>query len=342
MSSARYPPGRSPSCSPTSRARRGSCGGGRGLRRRCSRSTDACCGTPSRPHGGHEVDTQGDSFFVAFATRTARGDGRGAGPRVLAAIPGPRARRARVRMGLHTGEATTGEATSASPCTAPPASPRWPTAARCCSPARPRPGRRRPPGRNHSARPGRAPAEGLPPPAPAVPARGRRAPVGVPAAARLRQGTRLPTFPGDFVGREPEITAIAGLCPGAAEAGDGHRPGRHRQDAVGGRGGAHGRRCVPRRGGVRAARRRAGPRPRPEDDRRGRARAVEAGWNWSTHSPRPSATAARCSCSTTSSRSSRQRRISRRSWTAFRRSQHWSPAATSCDCVTSSSTPSGR
>ena len=47
-------------------------------------------------HGGVEVDTQGDSFFVAFSR---------AGDAVAAAVEGQRAdgRPIRVRMGLHTG-----------------------------------------------------------------------------------------------------------------------------------------------------------------------------------------------------------------------------------------------
>jgi class 3 adenylate cyclase/DNA-binding beta-propeller fold protein YncE len=56
-------------------------------------------------HGGHEVDTQGDSFFVAFAS--AR-DGLLAavdGQRALAAHPWPEGVRITVRMGLHTGQA---------------------------------------------------------------------------------------------------------------------------------------------------------------------------------------------------------------------------------------------
>ena len=61
-------------------------------------------------HGGREVDTQGDSFFVSFPR---------AGDAVLAAVDGQRALAAhdwsdgaavRVRMGLHTGEpAASGE-----------------------------------------------------------------------------------------------------------------------------------------------------------------------------------------------------------------------------------------
>src|SRR5207244_782669 len=61
-------------------------------------------------HGGHEVDTQGDAFFVSFpravdAVRAAVG-----AQRALAAYPWPAGAAVRVRMGLHTGEPTsTGE-----------------------------------------------------------------------------------------------------------------------------------------------------------------------------------------------------------------------------------------
>jgi predicted ATPase len=56
-----------------------------------------------RRHGGVEVDTQGDAFFVAF--RTANG-ALAAASEAQAALAGP----IRVRMGLHTGEpATTAE-----------------------------------------------------------------------------------------------------------------------------------------------------------------------------------------------------------------------------------------
>src|SRR5438034_7810266 len=58
--------------------------------------------------GGHEIDTQGDSFFVAF---------RRAGDAVAAAVAGQRGLRAQpwpdgvdlsVRMGVHTGEPSVG------------------------------------------------------------------------------------------------------------------------------------------------------------------------------------------------------------------------------------------
>src|SRR2546430_4266425 len=51
-------------------------------------------------HGGVEVDTQGDSFFVAFARAT---DALAAASEAQAALArGP----VRVRMGMHTGEPT--------------------------------------------------------------------------------------------------------------------------------------------------------------------------------------------------------------------------------------------
>ncbi len=48
-------------------------------------------------HGGAEVDTQGDAFFVAFARAS---DALTAAREAQAALSGP----VRVRMGLHTGE----------------------------------------------------------------------------------------------------------------------------------------------------------------------------------------------------------------------------------------------
>ena len=65
--------------------------------RRRWRSTGGCCGQAFARHGGVEVDTQGDAFFVAF------GD---AAEAVAAAIEGQRALAPtgiRVRMGLHMG-----------------------------------------------------------------------------------------------------------------------------------------------------------------------------------------------------------------------------------------------
>src|SRR6476661_3866400 len=49
-------------------------------------------------HGGVEVDTQGDAFFVAFARATDALAAAAAGQEALGGGP------IRVRMGLHTGE----------------------------------------------------------------------------------------------------------------------------------------------------------------------------------------------------------------------------------------------
>jgi class 3 adenylate cyclase len=64
---------------------------------------DACAG-----HGGREVNTQGDAFFVAFARA---GDAVAAAvqvQRALAAERWPEGASVRVRMGLHTGEPMVG------------------------------------------------------------------------------------------------------------------------------------------------------------------------------------------------------------------------------------------
>ena len=49
-------------------------------------------------HGGVEVDTQGDAFFIAFARARDAVAAAAAGQRALASGP------IRVRMGIHTGE----------------------------------------------------------------------------------------------------------------------------------------------------------------------------------------------------------------------------------------------
>jgi class 3 adenylate cyclase len=53
---------------------------------------------------GHEVDTQGDAFFVAFARASDAVAAAAAAQRALAAYPWPDGLAVRVRMGLHTGE----------------------------------------------------------------------------------------------------------------------------------------------------------------------------------------------------------------------------------------------
>ncbi len=56
--------------------------------------------------GGVEVQTEGDAFFVAFASASSAAAASVAAQRALAAHPWPPDGQVRVRMGLHTGEAT--------------------------------------------------------------------------------------------------------------------------------------------------------------------------------------------------------------------------------------------
>src|SRR5690606_17723121 len=55
-------------------------------------------------HGGVEVDTAGDGFFVAFARATDAVAAAAAIQRALAGHAWPEGEAVRVRMGLHTGE----------------------------------------------------------------------------------------------------------------------------------------------------------------------------------------------------------------------------------------------
>ncbi len=55
-------------------------------------------------HGGHEIDTQGDAFFVAFARAKAAAQAALEAQRAIAAHSWPQGVELRVRMGLHTGE----------------------------------------------------------------------------------------------------------------------------------------------------------------------------------------------------------------------------------------------
>ena len=59
-------------------------------------------------HAGVEVGTEGDSFFFAFATAADAVVAAVAGQRALTAHEWPSGHRVRVRMGLHTGEASLG------------------------------------------------------------------------------------------------------------------------------------------------------------------------------------------------------------------------------------------
>ena len=60
-------------------------------------------------HGGREIDTQGDSFFVAFPRAKNAVAGAISAQRDLAAHSWPEGADLRVRMGIHTGEPTVGE-----------------------------------------------------------------------------------------------------------------------------------------------------------------------------------------------------------------------------------------
>lgn len=61
--------------------------------------------TAWREHGGHEVGTEGDAFFVAFADPADAIRGAVAGQRTIAETAWPGERAVRVRMGVHTGYA---------------------------------------------------------------------------------------------------------------------------------------------------------------------------------------------------------------------------------------------
>src|SRR5438128_1059857 len=60
-------------------------------------------------HGGREVDTQGDSFFIAFPRAKDAVAAAVDAQRDLAAHPWPEGADVKVRMGLHTGEPQVGE-----------------------------------------------------------------------------------------------------------------------------------------------------------------------------------------------------------------------------------------
>lgn len=60
-------------------------------------------------HGGHEIDTQGDSFFVAFRRARDAVAGAVAAQQALAGHEWPADAEVRVRMGLHSGEPAVGE-----------------------------------------------------------------------------------------------------------------------------------------------------------------------------------------------------------------------------------------
>jgi class 3 adenylate cyclase len=81
--------------------------------------------------GGREIDTQGDSFFVAFPSAAEAVSAAEAAQRALAGHSWPEGREVRVRMGMHTGEPVVGRpATSASASIERPESARLGTAAK--------------------------------------------------------------------------------------------------------------------------------------------------------------------------------------------------------------------
>jgi class 3 adenylate cyclase/streptogramin lyase len=57
-------------------------------------------------HGGHELDTQGDAFFVAFASARDAVLAAVEAQRAISSYPWPDAAAVRVRMGIHTGQAS--------------------------------------------------------------------------------------------------------------------------------------------------------------------------------------------------------------------------------------------
>jgi class 3 adenylate cyclase len=60
-------------------------------------------------HGGQEIDTQGDAFFVAFQRAKDAVAAAAAAQRALAAHEWPDGATLRVRMGMHTGEPAVSE-----------------------------------------------------------------------------------------------------------------------------------------------------------------------------------------------------------------------------------------
>ena len=56
-------------------------------------------------HGGHEIDTQGDAFFIAFSSAREAVLAAVEGQRALTGYPWPNGTQVKVRMGIHTGQA---------------------------------------------------------------------------------------------------------------------------------------------------------------------------------------------------------------------------------------------
>ena len=95
---------RSPCSSPTSRDRRACSSEWVSATPTCWNECRHLLRTAFHQYHGHEVDTQGDAFFVAFARATDAVSAAVAAQRALASHAWPEGVAVRVRMGLHTGE----------------------------------------------------------------------------------------------------------------------------------------------------------------------------------------------------------------------------------------------
>ena len=274
---ARFRAARSPSSSPTSRARRDcshACGDA--VRRRAGGAPPHVLRAAFAEHGGREVHTEGDAFFVAFARATDAIAAAVAAQRALAAHPWPEGVDLRVRMGLHTGEAD-GPRRRLRRHGRPPRRAhllRPPTAARCCCLQRHARARRgRAARRRRARRPRRAPAQG-PGPAPSGSTRSSRTSSqrGFPpprSEARANGASALPPAPNRMIGRDDDVRAIVDAGSAAAgAAADPDRPGRRGQDAARRRGGAReGGAGLRGRRALRLARAAQPPRGRRAGDR---------------------------------------------------------------------------
>ena len=278
-------PARSPCCSRTSRARR-ACWRSSvseyadvlGEHRRVSRDAFS-------RHGGVEVDTQGDAFFVAFAS--AAGCGRRGRATLSEALAGrtrprtdgrPHGRADRHRGGLRRRRRAPRRADHGR-------RPRRSGARVGDDAAAARPG-------GGAARPRRPPAEGPRCAGAALPARRRR----LPAAEDAATGRTLPIQATPIVGRERELEEARRSRSHASPA-DPDRAGRQRQDAARDAARGRGNRAVPRRRLLGPASGTPRPGPGRAGDRRGRSARR---WPCARlHREQALAT----SCSTTSSRS---------------------------------------